>query len=146
MSQAQTYRQQNTYRTRERAGYNARPRTNRRRASESGLTARDRQHLLMMLVVAGLLGIIIIITTAFSATINYKNNQLQNDITVLEGEVEALEIEIQSANNIAAIEQKASKDLGMKYAEGNSYVVLSSEGNSKNDNFAAKLKNNAYGQ
>ena len=100
----------------------------------------------MMLVFAGLLGIIIIITTAFAATINYKNNQLQNDITVLEGEVEALEIEIQSANNIAAIEQKASKDLGMKYAEGRSYVVVSSEEKNENDNFAAKLKNSAYGQ
>lgn len=146
MSQVQTFTQQNTYRARERAGYNARPRTKKRRTQSSGLTARDRQHLLMMLIVAGLLGIIIIITTAFSATINYKNNQLQNDITVLEGEVEALEIEIQSANNIAAIEQKASKDLGMKYAEGNSYVVLSSEEKGKNDNFAAKLRDNAYGQ
>ncbi len=99
-----------------------------------------------MLIVAGILGIIIIITTAFSATINYKNNQLQNDITVLEGEVEALEIEIQSANNIAAVEQKAAHDLGMKYAEGSSYVVLSSDEKNGNDNFAAKLRNNAYGQ
>lgn len=145
MSQAQTYRQQNMYRPHERAGYNARPKR-ARRTSSSGLTARDRQHLLMMLIIAGVLGIIIIITTAFSATINYKNNQLQNDITVLEGEVEALEIEIQSANNIAAVEQKAAHDLGMKYAEGSSYVVLSSDEKNGNDNFAAKLRNNAYGQ
>ena len=145
MSQAQTYRQQNMYRPHERAGYNDRPKR-ARRTSSSGLTARDRQHLLMMLIIAGVLGIIIIITTAFSATINYKNNQLQNDITVLEGEVEALEIEIQSANNIAAVEQKAAHDLGMKYAEGSSYVVLSSDEKNGNDNFAAKLRNNAYGQ
>ncbi len=146
MSQAQTYRQFNRNTTGERAGYNTRPRTRKHRASSSGLTAKDRQHLLMMLIVAGLLGIIVIITTAFSATINYKNNQLQNDITVLEGEVEALEIAIQSESNIAAVEKKASSDLGMKYAEGNSYVVISSEEKSENDNFAAKLKDNAYGQ
>ena len=144
MSQAQTYRQPNIWRE-ESAGYRTRP-SRTRRNTRSGLTAKDRQHLLMMLIVAGLLGIIVIITTAFAATINYQNNQLQNDITVLEGEVEALEIDIQSANNIASIEQKASKDLGMKYAEGSSYVVVSSEEKNENDNFAAKLKNNAYGQ
>ena len=145
MSQAQTFRQYDTWHDNG-ARYRTRPRRERRRKTNTGLTANDRQHLLMMLVFAGLLGIIIIITTAFAATINYKNNQLQNDITVLEGEVEALEIEIQSANNIAAIEQKASKDLGMKYAEGSSYVVVSSEEKNENDNFAAKLKNSAYGQ
>ncbi len=126
------------------AGYSAGPQAAARRRHRTGLTARDRKNILVMLIVAGILGIIIIITTAFAATINYQNNQLRNDITALEGDVEALEIDIQSTNNIANIEKRASGDLGMKYAEGGSYVVISSGGGKADDGFAAKLKAVAY--
>jgi cell division protein FtsL len=123
-------------------GYNTRPRTARQR-KRNGLAAKDKKMLLMAVLAAGLIGIMIIISAAFSASINYRNNQLQREISQLEGEVESLEIDIQSSNNIAVIEKSASKDLGMKYADGNNCVTIKAD-KQTGKKFAAKLKADAF--
>jgi cell division protein FtsL len=122
-------------------GYNTRPRTAKRKAGM--LRAKDKKMIILAVLLAGLIGIMVIVAAAYSASINYKNNQLQREIAALEGEVESLEIEIQSANNIAAIENKASSDLGMEYADGERCVSIKSDKQPKK-NFAAKLKKEAF--
>ncbi len=121
--------------------YNTRPRTAKRKAK--GLAAGDKKMIILAVLLAGLIGIMVIISAAYSATINYQNNQLKREVSALEGEVESLEIEIQSANNIAAIENSASSRLGMVYADGDKCVSIKSDKQPKK-NFAAKLKKEAF--
>jgi cell division protein FtsL len=99
--------------------------------------------LLMAVLFAGLIGIMVIISAAYSASINYRNNELQREITQLEGEVEGLEIDIQSSNNIAVIEDSASNELGMKYADGDRCVKINAD-KQPDKKFAAKLKTEAF--
>ncbi|MGI6722410.1 MAG: cell division protein FtsL [Anaerovoracaceae bacterium] len=113
-----------------------------RQHKKTGITATDKKHVLVMMLVVGLIFIGVIIAGAYAATINYQNNQIEKTNSELQGEVESLHIEIKSANNIANIEQKATKKLGMVYPEGKQLVVVS--GNQKPDkNFAGDLKENA---
>lgn len=109
----------------------------------TGLSIADKKRILFLIIVAGILGIGIIIAGAYAATINYENNQIRDEINALQGEVESLEIEIHGVNNLAAIESKA-KDMGMVYAQGSKYVVLSEKDVEKKENFAGMLKKEAY--
>lgn len=106
------------------------------------MTAKDKKKVILLLIVAGMVCIGIIIAGAYAASINYTNNQLRNDNAALQGEVESLQIEMQSANNIATIESKATKELGMVYPEGSQLVVLSGD-KEPGGNFAANLKKTA---
>lgn len=124
------------------SGYNTRPRTAGHR-KKSGLATKDKKMLLMAVLFAGLIGIMVIISAAYSATINYQNNQLQREISQLEGEVESLEIDIQSSNNITVIEESASKKLGMEYADGDKCVTVRAD-KQPGKKFAAKLKAEAF--
>ena len=81
--------------------------------------------IILAVLLAGLIGIMVIISAAYSATINYQNNQLKREVSALEGEVESLEIEIQSANNIAEIQSRAEGELGMAYPGVDQLVLLS---------------------
>ena len=99
--------------------------------------------ILLVILLAGLVGIMVIVSAAYAATINFQNNQIKNEISALEGEVESMQIEIQSANNIAVIEKAASDKIGMVYAEGDKCVTVKS-GKQPEKNFAAKLKEDAF--
>ena len=123
-------------------GYRTRPKTARTRKAK-GLPAKDKKMIVLCVLLAGLIGIMVIISAAFSATINYKNNQLKREIVALEGEVESLEVEIQSTSNIAAVENAASGKLGMVYADGDKCVSIKKD-KQPQKNFAAKLKKEAF--
>lgn len=123
-------------------GYNTRPRT-AKRSRNKGLPAKDKKMILLVILLAGLIGIMVIVSAAYAATINYKNNEIKNEISALEGEVESMQIEIQSANNIAVIEKAAAEKSGMVYAEGDKCVAINS-GKQPEKNFAAKLKEDAF--
>lgn len=117
--------------------------TGRESRKKTGMTPADKKKTILLLMICGLICIGIIIAGAYAATINYTNNQLRDSNKALQGEVESLQIEIQSANNIATIEKTATSKLGMVYPEGNNLVVLS--GKQKPDNnFASNLKKDAF--
>ena len=79
----------------------------------------------MALFVAGLLALGIIVAAAYGASVNYNNNKLRDSNAALKCEVEMLEIEIQSANNIAEIQHRAEDELDMAYPAADQLVVLS---------------------
>lgn len=114
------------YRTRTQRAYEVRPRvTTREQRKKAEITAKDRSRILLALFVAGIIALGIIIAAAYGAAVNYNNNKLRDSNAALRGEVEMLEIEIQSANNIAEIQGRAEGELGMVYPSANELVYLS---------------------
>ena len=79
----------------------------------------------MALFVAGIIALGIIIAAAYGAAVNYNNTKLRDSNAALQGEVEMLEIQIQSANNIAEIQSRAEGELGMAYPGVDQLVLLS---------------------
>ena len=118
-------------------------RTTRVQRHRAELNAKDRGRILILMVVAGIIALGIIVATAYGASINYVNNQLRDANAALQSEVDTLEIQLQSANNVAEIQDKAMKDLGMVYAEGKGFVDLS-RAKEAPENLSVVLKKNAY--
>jgi cell division protein FtsL len=102
-----------------------RPRVTRQQRKKAEMTARDRGRILMALFVAGIIALGIIVAAAYGAAVNYNNNKLRDSNAALQGEVEMLEIQIQSANNIAEIQSRAEGELGMAYPGVDQLVLLS---------------------
>ena len=98
-----------------------------------------------MLVAIGIIGIGVIIAGAYAAMVNYHNNELKEQNAALQSEVQSMEIDLESATNLANIEKKASKELVMVYPDGDSLVVIKkSSSASKDTGLAANLKKNAF--
>lgn len=116
------------YQDRRRREIDVRPRVTRQQRKKAEMTARDRGRILMALFVAGILALGIIIAAAYGAAVNYNNNKLRASNAALKGEVETLEIKIQSANNIAEIQSRAEGELGMAYPGADQLVVLTQTG------------------
>ncbi len=113
------------YQDRRRRDYEVRPHVTRQQRKKAEMTARDRSRILLALFVAGMLALGIIIAAAYGASVNYNNNKLRDSNAALKGEVEMLEIQIQSANNIAEIQERAEAELDMLYPSADQLVVLS---------------------
>ena len=113
------------YQDRRRRDYDVRPHTTRQQRKKAEMTAKDRSRILLALFVAGMLALGIIIAAAYGASVNYNNNKLRDSNAALKGEVEMLEIQIQSANNIAEIQERAEAELDMLYPAADQLVVLS---------------------
>ena len=113
------------YQDRRRRDFEVRPHTTRQQRKKAEMTARDRSRILLALFVAGMLALGIIVAAAYGASINYNNNKLRDSNAALKGEVEMLEIQIQSANNIAEIQERAEAELDMIYPAEDQLVVLS---------------------
>ena len=107
------------------------------------VTAKDRMRLLIVLFLCGMVLIGVIIVNAFSATVNYNINDVTRQNEVLQGEIETLSVEINSAKNIEAIENKATGDLGMVTPSAGKSVYLEDK-DVPNKNLAKALKKNAY--
>ena len=113
------------YQDRRRRDYEVRPHVTRQQRKKAEMTARDRSRILLALFVAGMLALGVIIAAAYGASINYNNNKLRDSNAALKGEVEMLEIQIQSANNIAESQERAEAELDMLYPSADQLVVLS---------------------
>ncbi len=92
---------------------------------EAKISAQDRSKVLLTLVVAGIVAIGFIVAAAYGAAINYQNNSLKSQNASLQNEVELLEIQIESACNVATIQSKAIQELGMQFPTDEQLVQLS---------------------
>ena len=107
------------------------------------LSAKDKSHILLAVLLIGMVFIGVIIAGAYAASINYQNNQIRESNQALQSEVQSLHIDLESASNLANIEKKATKDLGMVYPDGDKLVVLSTA-KKVDSNLAVKLKKKAF--
>lgn len=107
------------------------------------LSAKDKSHILLAVLLIGMVFIGVIIAGAYAASINYQNNQIRESNQALQSEVQSLHIDLESASNLANIEKRATKDLGMVYPDGDKLVVLSIA-KKVDSNLAVKLKKKAF--
>ena len=107
------------------------------------LSAKDKSHILLAVLLIGMVFIGVIIAGAYAASINYQNNQIRESNQALQSEVQSLHIDLESASNLANIEKRATKDLDMIYPDGDKLVVLSTA-KKVDSNLAVKLKKKAF--
>jgi cell division protein FtsL len=124
-------------------GFDMKARQPRQERKKAATTAKDKSRVLWLIITIGIVGIIAVIMAAYGASINYTNNQLKDENAALRGEVEMLQIEIESESNIAEIQDKAVNDLGMVYPEGRKLVNVKNTSETPK-NLASTLKKNAF--
>lgn len=107
------------------------------------LSTKDKARLFLLTIFMGLLCITLIISAAYSAQVKYNINGLLAESDMVEGEIENLHVAINSAANIAAVEEKAINELGMVYPMPEQIAYIEPKGDDIND-FALALKQIAY--
>lgn len=122
--------------------FDVKPRVGRQQRRTAAMSARDKGRMLWVIIVFGIICLGIIVSSAYGAAVNYSNNQIREENIALQGEVDSLNVEIQTANNIASIEKKALAQ-GMIYPEGAQFVVVSSQ-EKPEEGFAGLLKEQAF--
>ena len=75
-------------------------------------------------VAAGVIMIMLIIVTAYAANIRYDINSMIKENNTLMGEIENLQAQMYTTNNINYVENKATSELGMAYPETGSKVYI----------------------
>ena len=98
---------------------------------------------MVLTVIMGLVLVGMIIISAYGANIKYDINNLTKENAVIQGEIENLNVEIKSAVNIGAIEQRAINELGMVYPEVTQFKYLGAEPETTH-NLASVIKEKAY--
>jgi len=91
----------------------------------------------------GALCVGLILATAYAASIKFNINSLAKENAVIQGEIENLNVKIESANNIQVIEAKATAELGMVYPASSQFVFIDENKETVKD-FALVLKEQAY--
>jgi len=113
------------------------------RPQSSTVTMQDRVKLISLLLLAGILCISIIISTAYVASVRFEINTINSQSATLQGEIENLNVRIKNATNIKTIEEKAANELGMIYPQVERFVFIQSNEKPQGD-FAMRLKVQAY--
>lgn len=94
-------------------------------------------------VVAGVIMIMLIIVTAYAANIRYDINSMIKENNTLMGEIENLQAQMYTTNNINYVENKATSELGMAYPETGSKVYITMD-DVPEKGFSDVLKEKAY--
>ena len=94
-----------------------------RSQAKTGIGVRDKLHMLELLLVLGVLCIGLVISTAYSAKIQFTTNQMRAQCNEIQGEIQNLDVAVKSACGIEGIEVKASQ-LGMVYPSAASIAYV----------------------
>ena len=145
MAAEKWYEYQDNYK---RYGLDMKPKTAKRenvktRNTAAVINAKDKFRLLALTILTGMLCVGLIVSTAYAANIKYHINTMIKENETIQGEIENLNVKIESASNIQLIEQKAVADLGMVYPESDQLVFIDTNKESVKD-FALVLKEQAY--
>ena len=107
------------------------------------MKAYKKRRILFNMFAAGLLCIVMVVLTAYSAELKVSNNVLVKENEALVGEIETLHVKIKSANSIEYIEDYALNKLGMVYPRRGECIYLDQE-SAPEENFAMSLRKEAY--
>ncbi|QOX63561.1 hypothetical protein FRZ06_09450 [Anoxybacterium hadale] len=113
------------------------------KSQSSGINAKDKFRMLSLTVFTGVLCVGLIIATAYAASIKYNINSMIKENSVIQGEIENLNVKIESASNIQIIEARAVAELGMQYPGSEQLVFVDTNKETIKD-FALVLKEQAY--
>ena len=84
-----------------------------------------------------------LIAGAYAASLKYQINSLIASNTEIEKDIETLNVEIKTANNISTIEERALTELGMVYPSTGEIVYVMGEEEPATE-FAMLMKDQAY--
>lgn len=116
----------------------------KRKVKKISIPAGSSKKLAFSTVLAiGITMIMLIIMTAYSASIRYDINSMIKENQALMGEIENLQVKLYSAGNIDYIEGKAVGSLGMIYPSSKSSVHIAAD-DMPAPGFSDVLKENAY--
>jgi cell division protein FtsL len=144
MAAEKWYEYQDSYK---RYGIDMKPKTVKKESiksnnSNTGINAKDKFRLLLLTAFIGVLCIGLILTTAYAASVKYHINTMIKENAVLQGEIENLNVKIESASNIQIVEEKATQ-LGMVYPTPEQLIYIDGSKGTVKD-FALVLKEQAY--
>ena len=145
MAAEKWYKYQESYK---RYGINMKPviakdKSAKPRNTNTGINAADKIRLLLVTILIGIICISIIIATAFAASIKVSINDTIKENAVILGEIEHLNIKIESASNIQVVESKATVELGMIYPAASQLVYIDNSEKTSKD-FAFAMQEQAY--
>ena len=103
----------------------------------------DKRRILTSAIIIGIICILMVVFSAYSAELRCENNVLIAENEALQGEIDTLNVKIKSVNNIDHIEKTATTKLGMVYPSEGECVYVSDE-DKPQGNFAMVLKEQAY--
>lgn len=106
-------------------------------------TFADRRRLILVTIAVGIVCILMVVIVAYSAQIRCENNALIESNGVLQGEIDNLNIKINSINNVDHIESVAINRLGMVYPTSSECVHVTDE-DAPAQNLASVIKKQAY--
>lgn len=112
-------------------------------AKPAVFTAKDKLFVVFLTIFLGGLCISLIIGSAYASKIKFHTNEIIKETSVLQGEIENLNVEIKSQNSIETIESKAVNEFGMVYPDASEYIKLTDSDAPKD--FAMALKQQAFG-
>ena len=107
------------------------------------MRAQGNKRILLGLVIVGLISILIVVLSAYSAELKVENNKLARANEALQSEIDTLSVKIKSANNVEHIERIATKKLGMVYPTKDECIYVSDAAAPK-ENFAMVIREKAY--
>lgn len=107
------------------------------------MKSMDKKRILTSTILVGIICIMMVVFTAYSAELRCENNALMSANEALQGEIDTLNVKIKSANNIDHIEEVATGKLGMIYPGEGQCVYVSGE-DAPAGNFAMVIKEQAY--
>lgn len=92
---------------------------------------------------AGIAMIMLIIITAYAANLRYDINSMIKENNAIEGEIENLQAQMYTTNNINYVENKAVSELGMTYPDTGNKVYITMD-DVPEKGFSDVLKEKAY--
>lgn len=120
-----------------------RPTRTKAKPKKHVLIAKDRRRLLAYVIVLATVCIGMVISGAYAATLKCNINKLIASNAEIEKDIETLNVEIKTANNISTIEAKAIGELGMIYPSAAEIVYVTAQSEPAT-NFGVLLKEQAY--
>lgn len=110
---------------------------------KENLLRDNKRILLFAIILIGIIGLSLVITTAYAANVKYQINATIKENDILRGEIENLTVQVNEASNIQTVESKAQNQLGMVYPTMNEFVFIAMEEEPSGD-FAMIIKSEAY--
>jgi len=112
-------------------------------ASQAAITGLDKVKIIALILCVGVLCIGLIISTAYVANVRHEINTINRQSATLQGQIQNLNVEIKSAANIRAIEERATNELGMIRPTDAQRVFIQRGARPQGD-FAMRLMVQAY--
>lgn len=106
-------------------------------------SADSKKMIFTGVMIVGALMIMLIIVTAYAANIRYDINSMIKENNVLEGEIENLQAQMYTTNNINYIENKATDELKMTYPSADDKIYITMD-DVPEEGFSDVLKQKTY--